>query len=153
MQIEDWISDLREFSPPIVARACDEWRQTHTRRPVPADIRGICIALQIAAREAAEPKRIAAPIANRRPPPHVVRPDFVDREKYSAGELSDAEIRLVWKERAREAVEAGYPPGDAGVMAYMKARLRTRLTITQAFFVGGDPAPEMGGPQSDRGPL
>ena len=41
-QIEDWIEDLIEFGPRIVADACQEWRRGHDRRPTPSDIRGLC---------------------------------------------------------------------------------------------------------------
>lgn len=43
-QIEDWLIDLREFGPAIVAEACQIWRRTQARRPTPADIRRLCIA-------------------------------------------------------------------------------------------------------------
>ncbi len=39
----DWLSDLREFGPDTVSRACGEWRRTQTRRPTIADIRKLCI--------------------------------------------------------------------------------------------------------------
>jgi hypothetical protein len=42
-QIEDWIDDLIEFGPKIVAEACRRWRNTESRRPTPADIRKFCI--------------------------------------------------------------------------------------------------------------
>ena len=50
-QTEDWLEDLVEFGPGIVAAACREWRQTQHRRPTPADIRTLCIAEQHAERE------------------------------------------------------------------------------------------------------
>ena len=44
---EDWLADLREFGPAIVASACTEWRRRPGgRRPTPGDIRAICIELQ-----------------------------------------------------------------------------------------------------------
>jgi hypothetical protein len=43
-QIEDWIEDLREFPLAIVEGACREWRrQPEPRRPLPGDIRRLCI--------------------------------------------------------------------------------------------------------------
>ncbi len=45
-QIEDWIDDLIEFDVPVVTQVCQEWRRTQTRRPLPADIRRMCIELQ-----------------------------------------------------------------------------------------------------------
>jgi hypothetical protein len=39
----DWLSDLREFGPDTVSRACGEWRRMQTRRPTIADIRKLCI--------------------------------------------------------------------------------------------------------------
>jgi hypothetical protein len=46
-QISDWIADLEEFSLEIVAKACAEWRRRPgARRPLPGDIRAICIELR-----------------------------------------------------------------------------------------------------------
>jgi hypothetical protein len=42
-QIADWLEDLREFGPAVVARACVEWRRVGSRRPLPSDIRRLCI--------------------------------------------------------------------------------------------------------------
>lgn len=38
-QIEDWLDDLVEFGPVIVADACAAWRRGYRTRPTPADIR------------------------------------------------------------------------------------------------------------------
>lgn len=44
-QAEDWLEDLIEFSPAIVAEACRQWRRKPgSRRPLPGDIRVLCIA-------------------------------------------------------------------------------------------------------------
>ncbi len=40
---EDWVTDLAEFGPDILARGCGEWRKTHSRRPTIADIRKLCM--------------------------------------------------------------------------------------------------------------
>lgn len=43
-QALDWLEDLREFGPAIVAEACTRWRrQPGGRRPTPGDIRTFCI--------------------------------------------------------------------------------------------------------------
>jgi hypothetical protein len=43
-QARDWLEDLREFGPGIVAEACLRWRrQPGGRRPTPGDIRTFCI--------------------------------------------------------------------------------------------------------------
>jgi hypothetical protein len=42
-QIEDWVEDLAEFGAVGVREACREWRQTGDRRPLPADIRALCV--------------------------------------------------------------------------------------------------------------
>ncbi len=43
-QVEDWLEDLIEFGPTAVADACREWRRTPiNRRPVPGEIRKLCI--------------------------------------------------------------------------------------------------------------
>jgi hypothetical protein len=38
-QIEDWLEDLLEFGPIIVADACATWRRSNRTRPTPSDIR------------------------------------------------------------------------------------------------------------------
>ncbi len=40
---EDWVTDLTEFAPQTVARACAEWRRSQSKRPTIADIRKLCI--------------------------------------------------------------------------------------------------------------
>jgi hypothetical protein len=43
-QVEDWLEDLIEFGPAAVADACREWRRSPVnRRPVPGEIRKLCI--------------------------------------------------------------------------------------------------------------
>ena len=42
-QLEDWIVDLAEFGPAIVAEACASWRRGYHTRPTPADIRKLAI--------------------------------------------------------------------------------------------------------------
>ena len=54
-QAQDWLEDLAEFGPAIVAAACREWRQRPVnRRPAPGEIRALCIAEQKAQREREE---------------------------------------------------------------------------------------------------
>lgn len=55
---QDWLEDLREFGPRVVADACMEWRRTSNRRPTPSDIRLLCIA---AHRRQSEKRALAAP--------------------------------------------------------------------------------------------
>src|SRR6266852_3280399 len=38
----DWLADLEEFPASIVAEACQQWRRTQSRKPMPSDIRGLC---------------------------------------------------------------------------------------------------------------
>lgn len=47
-QLEDWLEDLVEFGPAIVAAACRDYRQSGAahRRPIPIDIRRLCIETQ-----------------------------------------------------------------------------------------------------------
>jgi hypothetical protein len=87
LQIGDWLDDLAEFPAMIVAEACREWRQTERRRPLPVDIRVLCIAAQQRHREATAPKAL--------PPP-----DIGDRRK--AWERDDRERMAL---RYREAAE------------------------------------------------
>lgn len=43
-QIEDWLADLREFGPQIVAEACTRWRRANPdKRPGPGHIRAFCL--------------------------------------------------------------------------------------------------------------
>lgn len=43
-QAQDWLTDLREFDPVVVAAACTRWRRRPGgRRPTPGDIRAACI--------------------------------------------------------------------------------------------------------------
>ena len=50
-QIEDWVEDLVEFGPACVREACREWRQNGERRPLPTDIRALCLAAANAERD------------------------------------------------------------------------------------------------------
>ena len=43
-QIEDWLEDLADFTPAVVAEACREWRRGETHRPTIAHIRRLCVA-------------------------------------------------------------------------------------------------------------
>jgi hypothetical protein len=41
---QDWLEDLAEFGPAIVADACRQWRRKpNSRRPLPGDIRALCL--------------------------------------------------------------------------------------------------------------
>lgn len=42
-QIEDWVEDLNDFDPGVVEQACRDWRRGSDRRPVPSEIRRMCI--------------------------------------------------------------------------------------------------------------
>lgn len=60
-QAQDWLEDLAEFGPAIVADACREWRQRPVnRRPAPGEIRALCLAEQKAQREREERARALA---------------------------------------------------------------------------------------------
>lgn len=49
---QDWLDDLREFGPEIVAAACTQYRrQPGQKRPTPGDIRAICADEQFARSE------------------------------------------------------------------------------------------------------
>jgi hypothetical protein len=76
-QATDWIDDLREFPAALVKEAVRRWRQSaeSRRRPLPIDIRLICV----------ERQRETAPANNRLPPPEAAPSrrwdDFTDEEK------------------------------------------------------------------------
>lgn len=51
-QFEDWLYDLGEFTPALVADACTRFRrQPGNRRPVPGDIRTFCVEMRHESRE------------------------------------------------------------------------------------------------------
>lgn len=39
----DWLADLEVFPASVVALAVTDWRRNNSRRPTPADIRGLCV--------------------------------------------------------------------------------------------------------------
>jgi len=45
-QAKDWLADLKEFPPEVVAEACGDWRRGETRRPMIADIRTRCFEIR-----------------------------------------------------------------------------------------------------------
>ncbi len=46
MQVDDWLTDLEAWPLETLEMALTEWRQSHSRKPTPADIRALCVALQ-----------------------------------------------------------------------------------------------------------
>ena len=42
LMAEDWLGDLKEFSPALIASVCQEWRRSQSRRPMISDIRQLC---------------------------------------------------------------------------------------------------------------
>lgn len=81
---QDWLTDLREFGPTIVAAACTNWRRSESRRPTIADIRRLCIGEQFARRP---PKPVLPPP----PEPDEMPVSHEDRVKMSVrlGELAE----------------------------------------------------------------
>ena len=76
-QAKDWLADLKEFPPEVVAEACGDWRRGETKRPMIADIRQRCFDV----------------IERNRPVPAAPRPDT---EKMRAA-------RTEWKGKIAEA--------------------------------------------------
>lgn len=62
-QMADWLDDLSEFPAHLVAEACQLWRRTETRRPMPGDIRTRCFDLKREAEERNRPKLAYLPAA------------------------------------------------------------------------------------------
>lgn len=58
LQMADWLADLEVFPASVVALAVTEWRRHNSRRPTPADIRGLCV-LSMTPRHA--PPRLVPP--------------------------------------------------------------------------------------------
>lgn len=85
----DWLEDLSEFGPEIVANACREWRRRPiNRRPLPGEIRAICIEQQTKAQE-----RIA-----------LAGPTDMDAYARSVGWANNAErMEAIAKDRAKAA--------------------------------------------------
>src|SRR5438094_75095 len=46
-QTRDWVDNLIEFGAELVGAACREWLRERSRRPMIADIRKLCIALEM----------------------------------------------------------------------------------------------------------
>lgn len=94
-QIEDWLEDVVEFGPVIVAEACREWRRTSSRRPTPNEVRVLCIAEQQKL-----PAQTALPPADRARIAELRALDQkAQREQYENARLA----------RERMAEELGYP--------------------------------------------
>lgn len=107
-QIEDWIDDLAEFGPAVVETACTEWRRGEHRRPLPSDIRALCV----------EERDARAWRATRALPPPV--PMLTQRQ------IDEAEARRL----DVEINEARYARGDAwrrGALAEWEAANGERL--------------------------
>jgi hypothetical protein len=63
-QAQDWIEDLEEFGPAIVAEACRTWRRRPVnRRPSPGEIRALCFAEQRHQEERAQHAALTGPDA------------------------------------------------------------------------------------------
>lgn len=55
---QDWVEDLVEFGAKTVADACQEWRRSQHRRPVPSEIRKLCSEMR---RVSQDRRALAAP--------------------------------------------------------------------------------------------
>ena len=121
-QLRDWLDDLGHFPASVVAVACQDWRQTQTRRPMIADILRLCGEIKPLNRP---PDRLrlggSRPNASR-PAPHVIRDEFYDGlERYVAGDVSaipyhirdwsSAELDLVMHRRDDQAEALGFGRG------------------------------------------
>src|SRR6185437_13555683 len=45
-QVDNWLTDLEPWPLETLEAALTEWRQSNRRKPTPADIRALCVALQ-----------------------------------------------------------------------------------------------------------
>jgi hypothetical protein len=96
LQLEDWLEDLVEFGPAIVAEACREWRhKPGGRRPTPGDIRTLCIETQRSRHEASAHHAL--------PSPEYARLRAEDRQR------QEDRFERARKVRAEIAAEYGYP--------------------------------------------
>ena len=92
-QGEDWLEDLIEFGPEVVANACREWRRLESRRPTIADIRRLAIE---------EQARERPPRAPPRPPlPTDLLEHFADKNRVLQ-ETRDREARACLDQCARD---------------------------------------------------
>lgn len=137
LQALDWLEDLREFGPEIVAGACGDYRRTETRRPTPADIRRLCI-------KADEERRAAQPLAL--PAMRAERAEIEARQarRYAELQLEGRAIVNKW------AKGRGYPDIDAYAAAegidWDDAYRRVVGTICAAAGAVLGPAPKEKGP-------
>ncbi len=97
-QVRDWIEDLVEYGPAIVAEACGEWRRAQTRRPTPADIRRLCIEAEQLQRDRRALRALPSP-----DDPQLADAREEDRRQRRA---RDDHARLA---REQMAVDLGYP--------------------------------------------
>lgn len=99
-QIFDWIDDLVEFGPAIVAEACREWRhKPGGRRPTPGDIRSLCIETQRSRRDATARRVLPSPDG----------PDEYARLRAEDRQRQEERFERARNVRAEIAAEYGYP--------------------------------------------
>src|SRR4051812_15521255 len=122
LQIEDWLGDLREFGAELVEDGCGAYRRgpDYRRRPLPGDIRKLCIELQA---EHEEPQRLDAGDRQR------LREERADRRRRRDENMAreGREIGTRW------AQERGYPTLEAYATAkginYATASLEVARSI------------------------
>lgn len=99
-QAADWLEDLSQFTAAAVESACREWRRMHSKRPLIADIRALCVEYRPVSRALPAPERPAG-----RPSDGVIRDDFRTR---AVRDWSRAELDTSWNETEAKMVAEGF---------------------------------------------
>lgn len=100
LQLEDWLEDLTEFAPAIVANACRTWRRrADNRRPTPGEIRALCVTERRVAEREAVQERLAV----------ITPPIPIDMDAYAreVGWANNAErMEAIARDKLRRSAEA-----------------------------------------------
>jgi hypothetical protein len=131
-QIEDWIEDLREFRLATVEDACREWRRLpDPRRPLPGDIRRLCL------------ERISTIAITAQPDPHRAERNEARRRHGEDMRREGRDLMNRW------ALTKGFADVDAYAAdrgIHWSAAYREHLaeTLNRSTIIGRTPAPAIG---------
>jgi hypothetical protein len=131
-QIEDWIEDLREFPLATVERACQEWRrQPEPRRPLPGDIRRLCI------------ESMSAPSAAAIEDPHRAEREAARRRRGEDDAREGRDLINRWA-RAKGFADVDAMAAARGVHWSLIYREHIAETLNRSTIVGKAPRPAIG---------
>ena len=94
-QARDWVDNLIEFGAELVGAACREWLREHSRRPMIADIRKQCLAIEAERQQRAAPPPVPAShrVVQLRPAPKPWISPEQERMRREGRAISDAFAR------------------------------------------------------------